>query len=73
MNKPHLLYFGETLRPYVLNALASGWTAGFTARGAGILTCTLIFQARRLGIETPWVMGKMRKPAAGRPTGSKAD
>lgn len=68
LNKPRMLYFGETLRPFLLNALASGWTAGFAARKAGLETGTLIFQARRMGIETPWVMGKLRKQAATAPS-----
>lgn len=61
LNSPRLQTFGKTLRPHLLKALTSGWTAGYAARLAGIGTGTLICAAREMGEKTPWVMGKMRK------------
>ena len=60
-DKPRLYRFGETLRPILLHALASGWTPTWTARLVGISTGTLIAEARRMGVATPWVEGKLRK------------
>lgn len=60
-DKPRLYRFGETLRPILLHAMTSRWTPTWTARLVGISTGTLIAEARRMGVATPWVEGRLRK------------
>lgn len=58
MDKPRMHLFGETLRPFLLAAIGSRRTAGWTARQVGLDVQTLIRTARRLGIWTPWTLKK---------------